>query len=86
LYLKPRLGTEGLKNEIRHVINQPPDPKNGVGAPKSVWSCDPLIGNFKFSKNKYTFENQKVKNKPSEPKNLLDLLKMLQFWSIFKEK
>jgi hypothetical protein len=52
---KPRLGTERLKNEIGHVTHQsirnfiqmkkiytfgPPEPKNGVWGPKSVWSCD----------------------------------------------
>jgi hypothetical protein len=29
----------------------------------------PSIGNFAWSKKKYTFEGQKAENKPSEPKN-----------------
>jgi hypothetical protein len=51
----PRLGTEGLKNEIGHVMKKiytfkgqkgkktPPEPKNGIWRPKSVWSCDMSI-------------------------------------------
>jgi hypothetical protein len=40
--------------------NKPSEPKNGIWGPKSVWSCDTSIGNFKWTKKKYSFEVKKA--------------------------
>jgi hypothetical protein len=43
----------------------PPEPKNGIWGPTSVWS----FRNFTWSMKKYTFGGLKGENKSSKPKN-----------------
>jgi hypothetical protein len=53
--------------------NNPSERKNGIWAPKSVWSCDMCslsIGSFIRGKEKYTFEGQKGENKTIDQKFL----------------
>jgi hypothetical protein len=47
-----------------------PEPKNGIWAPKSVWSFDMSINRkFYMEQEKIYFWGQKGKNNQSEPKN-----------------
>jgi hypothetical protein len=44
--------------------NKLSEPKNGIKAPKSVWSC---VINRKFYEKVYFWGSKRVENKPSEP-------------------
>jgi hypothetical protein len=50
--------------------NKLSDPKNGIWAPKSVWSCDVSIDQeFYIEQDKIHFWGSNCENKPSEPNN-----------------
>jgi hypothetical protein len=50
---------------------RPPEPKNGIWGPKSVWSCDISIDReFYMEHEKIFFRGQKGKNRPPDPKKI----------------
>jgi hypothetical protein len=54
----------------QHGENKPSEPKNGIKAPKSVWSCEISIDwKFYIEQEKTYFWGSKGENKPLEPEN-----------------
>jgi hypothetical protein len=41
--------------------NWPPEPKNGIWGPKSVWLCDSIEREFHMKQKKYTWRVKKTK-------------------------
>jgi hypothetical protein len=55
---------------VKKALIGPQSPKTEFGAQNQYdREIYPSIGNFTWSKKKYTFVGQKDANKPSEPKN-----------------